>query len=121
MERQAINDRQGLGLSAGPSAVGYAAKELVDLHKGYYSTARRIMMSSKSNAKEGVVTFDSHANSHFNSIHELMAQLAEKLDEEFRAMLKDMDDALTLVARQDRWWEDLNVLSQGMNASRWQP
>lgn len=81
MERQASRDRRNLGLSTYPShastAVGYAAKTMVNQHKAYYNTARTIMMNSKYNAKEDVLAFDAYANSRFDSIHGLMGQLAK--------------------------------------------
>jgi hypothetical protein len=49
----------------------------------------------------------------------MVVQLTEKLDEEFGAMAEDINDALASAAKDDCWWESMNIFSHSMNPLRW--
>lgn len=89
------------------------AQEITDLHTSYSTTVESILSSPKFSSDQNITTISQSVNLRFDNVQGMVKRLTEQLKEEQKMILKEIDDAVVEIAKEDCWWEGLNIFSYG--------
>jgi len=116
-KRQRYDDDSVAAKSYGASDIDITLREIADVHTDFYTTFEHLVAGPKYRDQPNICAISQSLHSQFDGVQQAMRTFTEKLKDDYAAMLQGVDDAfetLEELAKEDDWWETINIFSQGM-------